>query len=126
MRIEKALFAVVSAALLAGCASTSITNLTPRTHQRNEQNVYPVEINFNSNLRAIRRDTIKPYVQIGNENYLMRQTSVVKDRWESLIPVSKDQKLINYRIKVDFDYNSIPEPSANSVLSVPYQIRILD
>ena len=87
MRIEKALFAVVSAALLAGCASTSITNLTPGTHQRNEQNVYPVEINFNSNLRAIRRDTIKPYVQIGNENYLMRQTSVVKDRWESLIPV---------------------------------------
>ena len=117
---------MVTSTLLIGCASTSITNLTPRVHPRNAENVYPVEIDFNTNLRAIRRESIMPYVQIGNENFLMRKTTVVKDRWESLIPLPPGEDLINYRIKVDFKYNAVSEPAANSVLSPPYQMRIIE
>lgn len=126
MRIGTGLFAMIGAALLSGCASSSITNLTPRTQLRNSENVYPVEIEFTSNLRTIRKESIRPYVQIGNDNYLMRKTPVVKNRWETLVPAAPETQQINYRVKVDFNYNSIPEPKPNSVLSGHYQLQITE
>lgn len=126
MSIAKGLTAIMGAALLSGCASSSITNLTPRVQARSPENVYPVEIEFTSNLRAMRKDSIRPYVQIGNDNYLMRKTPVVNNRWETLIPVPAEEQLVNYRVKVDFHYNAIPEPTVNSVLSSPYQLQILE
>jgi len=126
MRIGKGLSAIVCGALLSGCASSSITNLTPRTQPRNAENVYPIEIEFASNLRTIRKESVRPYVQIGRDNYLMRQTPVVNNRWETLVPVGAAEDLVNYRVKVDFKYNSIPEPKPNSVLSGYYQLQITE
>ena len=126
MRIANGLLAIVGAALLGGCTTSSVTNLTPRLQTRNGDNAYPVEIEFKTNLRTIRRETIRPYVQIGDDNYLMRQTPVVKNRWETLVPVPPDQSFVNYRVKVDFSYNALQEPKVNSVLSSPYQLQITE
>jgi hypothetical protein len=126
MRAGYTLVTILGIGLLGGCATSSITNLTPRSQSRSAENVYPVEIEFESNLRSIQRDTIRPYVQIGDDNYLMRKIPVVKNRWETLIPVPAGKKLVNYRVKVDFRYNAMPEPSVNSVLSAPYQLQIAE
>ena len=126
MSLGKSLTAILSAVILSGCTSPSITNLTPRVQARNAENAYPVEIEFTSNQRSIRRESIRPYVQIGNDNYLMRKIPVVRNRWETLIPVGPESRLINYRVKVDFQYNALREPSVNSVLSSPYQLHITE
>jgi hypothetical protein len=123
MRIRKALVLCLLPLALAGC-STTITNLTPRQFPRNAENMYPVEVMFKSNVRAIRKDTIRPYVQIGNDNYLMRRTAVVEDRWETLVPVAATDSLSNYRIKIDYQENEGGESVPNSSLSEPYQIRV--
>lgn len=126
MRAIKGIFALMTGLALTGCISSSVTNLTPRNQDRNAENVYPVDIVFKSNLRTIRPESIRPYVQIGNDNYLMRRTPVVPDRWETLVPVPDSQNLVNYRVKVDFQYNSMGGPKPNSVLSSSYQLVIHD
>jgi len=126
MRLLKGTIALATALTISGCATSSVTNLTPRHHVRNTENVYPVDIEFRTNLRTIKWDTVRPYVQIGEDNYLMRRTAIVKDRWETLIPISQEERVAHYRIKIDFSYSSLSEDKVNSVLSGPYQIVIGD
>jgi hypothetical protein len=33
---------------------------------------------------------------------------------------------MDYRVKVDFEYNAVPTPRSNSVLSQPYRLQIKD
>lgn len=117
----------MTAALLAGCGTTStITQLTPRTQARNAEGLYPVEIEFRSNMQALKPETLKPYIQAGENNYPMRRTQRMEHRWETLLPVPASTNLVNYRVKVDFEYNAIPVAKSNSVLSAPFQLQIRD
>ena len=113
------------ATLLAGCGTTStVTQLSPRTQTRNAEGLYPVEIEFRSNIQALRKETLKPYLQVGENNYPMRRTPRMEHRWETLLPVPATNSLVNYKVKVDFEYNAIPAPKLDSVLSPPYQLQI--
>lgn len=113
------------AMLLAGCGTTSIiTQLSPRTQTRNAEGLYPVEIEFRSNMQALKSDTLKPYLQVGENNYPMRRTQRMAHRWETLLPVPASTNRVDFRVKVDFEYNSIPVAKSNSVLSAPYQLQI--
>lgn len=115
----------MAAALLAGCGTTSsITQLSPRTQTRNAEGLYAVEIEFVSNMQALKKETIKPYLQVGENNYPMRRTPRLEHRWETLLPVPASTNQINYRVKVDFEYNAIPAARPDSALSAPYQLQI--
>lgn len=112
--------------LLAGCKSTTITNLTPTQLVRNSSGLYPFEMAWDTRQQSLRPESLKPYVIVGMETYPMRPTAVVSNRWETLIPISPDQKLIYYRYKVDYDYNSIPQARSNSKLSPPYRLEVTE
>lgn len=111
--------------LLAGCATT-ITNLTPSQQPRNALGLYPVEAAWESRQQSIRPDSFKPSVMVGLESYPMRKTPLMKNRWETLVPVPPNKNAINYRFKFDFEYNAIPQPRPNSKLSREYRLEILD
>lgn len=116
---------LLAAALLAGCGTTStVTQLSPRTQTRNPEGLYPVEIEFRSNMQALRKETLKTYLQVGENKYPMRRTPRLEHRWETLLPVPAATNAVNYRVKVDFEYNSFPSPKPDSVLSQPYQLQI--
>ena len=111
--------------LLVGCGTTStVTQLSPRTQARNPEGLYPVEIEFRSNMQALKKETLKPYLQVGENSYPMRRTPRMENRWETLLPVPATNSLVNYKVKVDFEYNSFPYPKPESVLSPPYQLQI--
>jgi hypothetical protein len=113
------------AMLLAGCGTTStVTLLSPRTQTRNAEGLYPVEIEFRTNKQALRKETLKPYLQVGENNYPMRRTPRMEHRWETLLPVPATTNLTTYRVKVDFEYNAIPAPKPDSVLAGPYQLQV--
>lgn len=125
MRKTLRLGGLLAAAWLAGCGTTStITNLSPRTQPRNAEGLYPVEIEFRSDMQALKRETLKPYLQVGDNNYPMRRTHRMEHRWETLLPVPANTNVVNYRVKVDFEYNAIPVARSNSVLSAPYQLQV--
>src|SRR5476649_2607272 len=62
--------------VLTGCAGT-FTRLTPYEQPRNVNNVYPVEVAFNSQQQTLRWDSIKPYVLIRGEAIPLRAVPMV-------------------------------------------------
>jgi hypothetical protein len=110
----------------AGCTTPSITNLTPSRQPRNPDGFYPVEMAWQSRQQSIKEGSLKPYVVVGEELFPMRPTPVVSNRWEALIPVPATNDLLNYRIKVDFDYYAFPVVRPDSALSKPYQLKVSD
>jgi hypothetical protein len=109
--------------LLTGC-STTLTNLTPGETARNANGLYPFELLWNSKQASIRPQSIKPMVVVGFDTYPMRPVSMISNRWETLVPIAPTNTVVNYRFKVDYEYNAIPTPRKTSKMSSPYQIHI--
>jgi hypothetical protein len=120
---KKSLPVLCLSLLLAGCAS-QVTNLTPQQQSRNANNLYPVEVSFNSRQETIRWQSIKPKIVVGSEYYDMRPTPLMTNRWEGLIPVPPGTSEIRYRYKLDFDYNRMGKPGADTALSREYTLHI--
>ncbi|MBI4663810.1 MAG: hypothetical protein HY735_33835 [Verrucomicrobia bacterium] len=121
----KRLLPLLLGLLLSGC-STTITNLTPSKQTRNSTGLYPFEVLFHSNQKTLRKETLQPCVVVDLEAYPMQPAPVLKDRWETLVPVPADKKFINYRFKFDYQYVSVPQRRSGSILSAPYQLEIVD
>ena len=100
----KKILPVLPVVLLTGCAST-FTNLTPSEQPRNANNLYPVEVEFNSQQQAMRWESLHPYVLANGQLYDMRQTPLVTNRWEGYVPVSPGENQVSYRYKFQYLYN---------------------
>ncbi len=111
--------------LLAGCA-TQLTNLTPLEQIRNTNNLYGVEVAFNSRQQTIRWQTIKPTVVVGTASYDLRPTPLMTNRWEGLIPVPAGTSLVHYHYRLDFQFNRMGPPGNDTAISQEYTLRILE
>jgi len=117
---------LVTLLVLTGC-STTFTRLTPLQQARNGNNLYPVEVMFNSTQQSLRWDSIKPYVLVNGELYPLRPVPVVLNRWEGLIPVPTTASSANYRFKFEYLYNQVGAgPKSASSLSPVYQLKIAE
>lgn len=88
--------------------------------------MYQFDVVWRSKQQSIVPSTIRPYVVIGNQSHEMEPTKLVRDRWETLVPVPEDQKMVNFHYKFDYQYRGFPARQSNSKLSRPYQLRIVD
>ena len=112
--------------LLAGCAAT-FTRVTPLQQPRNPNNLYPVEVIFNSQQESLRWDSIQPFVLANGELYPMRPVPMMQNRWEGFVPVPPSENSVSYRFKFDYLYNSFgTPPKQNSAFSPEYKLKILD
>ena len=117
---------LLPALLLTGCA-TNFTRLTPNEQPRNANNLYPVEVAFNSQQQSLRWDSIQPYVLVNGQPYPLRQVLPITNRWETLVPVPPSANSVNYRFKFDYDYNHWgTPPKPNSAYSPLYRLEIID
>ena len=109
---------------VAGCASTTLTNLTATTQPRNPNNLYLIEYQWDSNQQALRPDTIKPLVVSGYDTYDMRPVLGMTNRWEALVPVPPTKDTLTYSFKVDYEYNRFGKPGKSSIRSPDYTLTI--
>jgi hypothetical protein len=114
--------------LLAGCTTPTFTRLTPGAQPRNADNLYPVEVAFDSTQQSLRWDSIQPFVLVGNgQSVPMRPVPMVKNRWEGFVPVPSGVSTVNYRFKFDYLYNNFgTAPKPNSVSSKVYTLKVVD
>lgn len=118
---------VASVALLfVGCATNTITNLTPGNAPRSTDSLYMIEARWDSSQRSVRNETLTPYVLIGTDLYPMERTLLTSNRWEAIVPISDEKRFVNYQFKFDYDYASVPFRRRDSKLSRPYQLEIVD
>jgi hypothetical protein len=122
---KKTLPLLLAPLVLAGCQAT-FTNLSALQQPRTPTHLYPVEVAFNSKQQALRWDSIKAYAAVDNELYPLRQTRLMQNRWEGLIPVPNGTNAVIFRYKFDYEYNAFGGPEKTSALSVPYRLRILE
>jgi hypothetical protein len=125
--MSKKFLLVLPMLLLAGCMTTTFSRLTPEQQPRNQNNVYPVEVVFNSSQQSLRWDSIKPYVLVNGSQLPMRQVLGMQNRWEGLVPVPPTENSVTYRVVFDFTYNSFgTEPKPDSSCSPVYTLKIID
>lgn len=122
--MKKFLLLLLTPLLFAGCST--ITNLTPSQQPRNAAGLYPVEVKWDSRQQTIRPQSIEPSVLVGHDSYPMRKTPMMKNRWETLVPIPANQDEINYRFKFDYEYNAVPQPRPDSRLSPQHKLRIVN
>ena len=122
---KKSLPVLLSSLLLAGCA-TQLTNLTPQQQRRNANNLYPVEVSFNTRQETVRWQSIRPQIVVGSEFYPMRPTLLMTNRWEGFLPVPRGTSQVRYHYKFDFQYNQMGKPGSDTALSPVYTLRILE
>ncbi len=123
--LKKFVPVLLTSLVLTGCA-TQVTNLSSLHQQRNPNNLYPVEVAFDSRQQTIRWPSIRPHILVGNQSYDMRQTPLMTNRWEGFIPVPPGQNSVEYRYKLDYQYNRMGKPGNDSALSRNYVLQILD
>ena len=112
--------------LLTGCAAT-FTGVTPLEQPRNPNNLYPVEVIFNSQQQSLRWETIHPYVLVNGQLYDMRPVPMITNRWEGFVPVSPNENGTSYRFKFDYQYNDFgTPPKLNSAYSPLYDLKVTD
>lgn len=112
--------------LITGCAST-FTRVTPNVQPRNANNLYPVEVVFDTSQQALRWDSIHPYVLVNGTLLPMRQVLGMQNRWEGLVPVPPTEDKVTYRFKFDFTRNVFGSPpKPDSAYSPPYTLQIIN
>jgi len=112
--------------LLTGCTST-FTRVTPLQQPRNANNLYPVEVIFNSNQQALRWESVKPFVLVNGDLYPLRPVPVVPNRWEGLVPVPPTINGVSYKFKFEYLLNTVgSEPQPRSAISPLYNLKIVD
>jgi len=112
--------------LVVGCTTSTITNLTPKQLPRTSTGLYPIEAMFKSNQRTLDQNSMKPLVIFNSRAFPMRRTQLTKGRWETVVPIPDGTQVINYHFKFDYEYNAIRMRSADSKLSPPFQLQIVD
>lgn len=116
----------LTALLLGGCARATLTNLTVNSQPRDANGLYRVEIIWEDNANGVRHETVQPVVLVGTNVFPMARTALVSNRWEALLPVAGDALGVAYRIRVDWKFNAIPVPEANSKMSEAFELIIKD
>src|SRR5581483_1447977 len=111
------------ALILTGCAS-QFTRLTPLQQPRNSNNLYPVEVQFNSEQQSLRWDSIKAYVQVNGQSYPLHAVPMVPNRWEGYVPVSPGSDEVQFRFKFDYEYNDFGGPKPGSSSSPLYKLKV--
>ncbi|MEY4916417.1 MAG: hypothetical protein RL616_330 [Verrucomicrobiota bacterium] len=113
--------------LLAGCTTGQFTRLTPNQQLRNANNLYPVEVAFNSDQQALRWESIKPYVIVNGQPSPLRPVPLVRNRWEGLVQVPAGASSVDYKFKFDYLYNNFgTAPQPNSEASKTFTLKIVE
>ena len=113
-------------ALLAGCATTSITNLTPTQEPRSANGQYLVEMKLDTTQQTLRPESVAPNVVVGFDSYPMRPQIKMANRWEALVPIPPGTNVINYHFKVNYEFNKFGKPGQDSMRSSQYKLTVLD
>ncbi|GIT12841.1 MAG: hypothetical protein CM1200mP34_2470 [Verrucomicrobiales bacterium] len=93
--------------LLVGCATNTITNLTPRELPWSQTGLYPVEAMYKSNLRTLDPASIKPIVIFNNQAFPKAPNPAHRGPLGNARADPGGTRVINYHFKFDYEYSAV-------------------
>lgn len=117
---------VLACWVLSGCASSQISNLSPRVMKRSLDGLYTLEARWDSNVHSVRGHTMTPYVVVGTQFYPMQRSAANADYWQATVPVSAGQRFVSYRFKFDYYKGGVAQHHGDSKRSPFYQLEIVE
>lgn len=112
------------AAMLTGCVTHTVTNLTPTAQPRSTNHMYRVEYQWDTTQQSFRPGSVRPYVMLGLQPYEMKPVMKMNNRFEAWIPVPPGTSEITYHFKVDYQYTGFGKVQKASTNSKEYTMTI--
>jgi hypothetical protein len=106
-KILLGLGASLGLALLSGCDSVALTNLTPASLPENPSQIYTITLRATPKSDVIVAGSVKPLIVIDGQNYPMNKSSLADGLYEFdyQLPVGRDELayyfLVNYEIEIN-------------------------
>ena len=123
--MTKTLFALaLLAAMLTGCVTHSVTNLTTKEQPRSPNHMYRIEYQWDSTQQTQRPGSVKPVVMVGPEEYPMKQVMKMSNRWEAWVPVPPGKNEITYHFKIAYQYTGFGKVENASWNSKDYTLTV--
>lgn len=108
----------------AGCAPSSVSNLTPRTLPVTSTRTYPFEVNWDTRLRGVKSEDVKAWVVIDGALYPMTRVPVAENRWEALVPIAEGRTYVPYKYRFDYFVAGPTGKSKTSEWSQEYRLVV--
>ncbi len=95
--------ATLALAMLSGCESVVLTNLTPASLPENPSQIYTVTLRVTPKVQSVIVDTIKPNIVIDGQNYAMTKSSLAEGLYEFDYQLPAGREEIAYYFLVHYD-----------------------
>ncbi|MDB6128794.1 MAG: hypothetical protein JWM35_2690 [Verrucomicrobia bacterium] len=106
-KILLGLGALLALALLSGCESVVLTNLTPASLPENPSQIYTFTLRVTPKVSTITAGSIKPHVIVDGQNYAMNKSSLADGlyEFEYQVPAGREELayyfLVNYEVEIN-------------------------
>jgi hypothetical protein len=94
--------AALALAALCGCATVSLTNLTPSSLPENPSGIYTFTLRVTPKSRAVDQSTVIPHIVVGAANHDMTKSDVSPEIYEYDYKLPPQQSEIGYYYLVDY------------------------
>ncbi|HND61072.1 MAG TPA: cell surface protein [Opitutaceae bacterium] len=98
--------ALLALAMLSGCDSVVLTNLTPASLPENPSQIYTITLRVTPKVDSVVNETIKPHIIVDGQNFAMNKSSLAEGIWEFdyQLPAGRDE--LAYYFLVNFEVES--------------------
>jgi len=94
--------AALAGVLLGGCATMSLTNLTPSSLPENPSGIYTFTLRVTPKSTTVVPDTIAPHIVVGAESHDMQKSDSIPGIWEFDYKLAPGQGSIGYYYLVSY------------------------
>ena len=107
------LAAILSLALLSGCETVTLTNLTPASMPENPSQIYTFTLRVTPRTNTIPPASIAPRLIVDGQNFAMKKSPIGEGlfEFEYQIPAGRDELAYYYLVNFNVEGNNVTSPS---------------
>lgn len=104
--------AAVAVALLAGCETVKLTNLTPASMPENPSQIYTFTLRVTTRTNTVNPSSITPHIIVDGQSFVMKKSPIGEGlyEFEYQLPAGRDDIAYYYLVNYDVEGNKVATP----------------
>src|SRR5258708_2966955 len=112
-KILLSLAAALSLALLAGCESVTLTNLTPTSMPENPSQIYTFTLRVTARTNSVLQASVLPHLVIDGQSFEMKRSALGESLYEFEYQLPAGRDAVSYYFLVNYDVEGTNATSHN-------------